>query len=106
MSGVALVYTLFGSAERAEQVGRQMVQERLAACANILGAATSIYEWNGVMETAAEVPVLFKTAPSRRDALMQRIRELHDYDVPAILALPVDAAEPAYAKWIAGHISK
>ncbi|WP_030540012.1 divalent-cation tolerance protein CutA [Sphingobium sp. DC-2] len=96
MSGVALVYTLFGSAERAEQVGRQMVQERLAACANILGAATSIYEWNGVI----------KPAPPRRDALMQRIRELHDYDVPAILALPVDAAEPAYAKWIAGHISR
>ena len=70
MSGVALVYTLFGSADAADRVARQLIEERLAACANMLGQATSIYEWNGVMETSAEVPVLFKTTPSRRDALM------------------------------------
>jgi len=80
MSGVAIVYTLFGSIEQAKQIGQQMVQERLAACANIMSAATSIYEWNGIMETAQEVPVLFKTAPSRREALMERLRELHDYE--------------------------
>ena len=105
MSGIALVYTLFGSQEAAERVARQMVEERLAACANILAQATSIYEWNGVLETAAETPVLFKTAPSRRDALMARIAELHDYEVPAILALPVDAADVAFAKWAADRIS-
>lgn len=106
MSGIALIYTLFGSAEAADRIARQMVEERLAACANILGQATSIYEWNGVMEAGAEFPVIFKTAPSRRDALMARIAELHDYEVPAILALPVDAAEPAFVRWVAGHIAK
>lgn len=106
MSGVALVYTLFGSEEAAQRIARQIVEERLAACANILGGATSIYEWNGVLEMSAEVPVLFKTVPSRRDALMARIADLHDYDVPAILALPVEAAETAFAKWIADQIAK
>jgi periplasmic divalent cation tolerance protein len=106
MSGVALVYTLFGSAEAADCVARQLIEERLAACANMLGQATSIYEWNGVMETSAEVPVLFKTTPSRRDALMARIAELHDYDVPAILALPVEMADLSYAKWVAEQIAK
>ena len=106
MSGVALVYTLFGSAEAADRVARQLIAERLAACANILGAATSLYEWNGVMESTAEVPVLFKTTPSRRDALMARIAQLHDYEVPAILALPVESADFTYAKWVAEQITK
>ena len=106
MSGVSLVYTLFGSAEAAERVARQLVEERLAACANILAQGTSIYEWNGVLETSAEVPVLFKTTPSRRDALMARIAELHGYDVPAILALPVEMADLSYAKWVAEQIAK
>lgn len=106
MSGVALVYTLFGSAEAADRVARQLIGEGLAACANMLGAATSLYEWNGVLESAAEFPVLFKTTPSRRDALMARIGELHDYEVPAILALPVESADLRYAKWVAEQIAK
>ena len=106
MSGVALVYTLFGSAEAADRVARQLIGEGLAACANMLGAATSLYEWNGVLESAAEVPVLFKTTSSRRDALMARIAELHDYEVPAILALPVESADLSYAKWVAEQIAK
>lgn len=106
MSGVALVYTLFGSHEAATRIARQLLEERLAACANILGDATSLYEWNGVLEESAEVPVLFKTAPSRRDALMARLAELHDYAVPAIVALPVEAADSAFARWVADQIAK
>ncbi|HKY82032.1 MAG TPA: divalent-cation tolerance protein CutA [Sphingobium sp.] len=105
MSGVALVYTLFGSAEDAGRVARRLVEERLAACANILGGATSIYEWKGGIESAAEVPVLFKTTPAGRDALMARIAELHDYDVPAILALPVEAAHQPFAQWVAERVT-
>lgn len=100
MSGVVLVYSLFGSVEQARAIARTLVEERLAACANILGPCTSIYEWQGKVEEGAEVPVLFKTGIDRRDALMARIAQLHDYDVPAILALPVDAAHPPFAAWI------
>lgn len=106
MSAVALVYTLFGSAEAAEQVARQLLDERLIACANMLAPATSLYEWNGAVERAQEVPVLFKTTPSRRDALMDRLAQLHEYDVPAILALPVDAAWPAFGKWVADQTAQ
>ncbi|HKT77680.1 MAG TPA: divalent-cation tolerance protein CutA [Sphingobium sp.] len=106
MSAVALVYTLFGSAEAAERVARILLEERLIACANLLGPAISLYEWNGVVERADEVPVLFKTTPSRRAALMERLAQLHDYDLPAILALPVDAADLAFGKWVADQIAK
>lgn len=106
MSAVALVYTLFGSREAAARVARQLIEERLIACANLLGEATSLYEWNGVLEETAEVPVLFKTTPSRRDALMARIAQLHDYEVPAILAVPVDAADSAFARWVGDQLSK
>ena len=106
MSAVALVYTVFGSREAALQVARQLVEERLAACANILGEATSLYEWNGVLEESVEAPVLFKTTPSRRDALMARIAELHEYEVPAILALPVEAAGSAFARWVGDQLAK
>ena len=72
MSGVVLVYSLFGSAEQARAVARTLVEERLAACANILGPCTSIYEWQGKVEEGAEVPVLFNcllyTSPSPRDS--------------------------------------
>ncbi|WP_150294867.1 divalent-cation tolerance protein CutA [Sphingobium estronivorans] len=106
MSAVALVYTLFGSREAALGMARQLIEERLIGCANLLGEATSLYEWNGVLEETAEVPVLFKTTPSRRDALMERIAQLHDYEVPAILALPVEAADNAFAKWVGDQLAK
>ncbi|WP_375187993.1 divalent-cation tolerance protein CutA [Sphingobium yanoikuyae] len=107
MSGerVVLVYSLFGSVEQARAVARTLVEERLAACANILGPCTSIYEWQGKVAEGAEVPVLFKTSTDRRDALMARIAQLHDYDVPAILALPVDGAHPPFAAWVAGQLA-
>ncbi|SCW41104.1 divalent cation tolerance protein [Sphingobium faniae] len=101
MSGVALVYTLFGSAGSAERVARLLVEERLAACANMLPSCTSIYEWKGAVQRAAEVPILFKTTLDRRDALMARLAELHEYEVPAILALPVESAHSPFARWVA-----
>lgn len=104
MSGVALVYTLFGSADAAGRIARMMVDERLAACANILGTATSLYEWKGRVEEASEVPVLFKTTIEGRDALMNRLAQVHDYEVPAILALPVDAAHIPFAAWVSVQV--
>jgi len=101
MSGVALVYSLFGSAEAARRVAGALVEEGLCACANRLAPCTSLYRWNGAMEEAQEWPVLFKVRPDLRDRLMARLAALHDYDVPAILALPVDAAYPAFAEWVA-----
>jgi len=99
-SDIALVYILYGTRAAAEAAARTMVEQRLAACANILAEGQSIYRWADAIESAGEVPVLFKTAPARRDALMAALERDHDYDLPAILSWAA-AATPAYAAWVA-----
>lgn len=100
MSEIALVYVLYGTREAAQTAARAMVEQRLAACANILAGSDSVYRWAGVIETASEVPVLFKTSPARRDALMAALAQGHDYELPAILSWAA-VASPAYAAWVA-----
>ncbi|HWJ70291.1 MAG TPA: divalent-cation tolerance protein CutA [Sphingobium sp.] len=102
MSEIALVYVLYGTRAAAGAAARAMVDQRLAACANILAAGESVYHWGGAIESAGEVPVLFKTAPARRDALMAALARDHDYDLPAILSWAATAT-PAYADWVAGE---
>ena len=97
---IVSVYAVFRDAEEAERIGRTMVEERLAACANILGAIRSIYRWQGAVETADEVAALFKTADSQASALIARIAALHSYEVPCIVAYPIEEASPSYAQWV------
>ena len=92
------VYAVFADAAEAERIAGIVVEERLAACANILSPCRSIYRWQGKVERAEEVPVLFKTV--RADALIARIAGLHSYDVPAAVAWDVVAAWPDYAAWV------
>lgn len=100
---VILIYTLFGSAEDALRIARQLVEERLAACANIGAPSTSIYEWMGAVQQSAEVPVLFKTSPAQSAALAARIAELHDYDLPAIVQIDAQAST-AFAGWVGEQV--
>jgi len=102
MSDIALVYVLYGTRDAAAAAARAMVEQRLAACANILAQGESLYRWAGAIESAREVPVLFKTAPARRDALMAALERDHDYDLPAILSWAA-AATPGYADWVASE---
>lgn len=99
MSDVVIVYSLFGSRDAAERAARDAVDSRLAACANILAPCRSFYIWEGKRAEEDEVPVLFKTNADRREALMDRIAEGHDYAIPAILSWPVESA-PDYARWV------
>lgn len=100
---IVSVYATFGSAEEAERIGRAVVDERLAACINILGPVRSIYRWQGAIETADECAAVLKTAADRAEALIARIAELHSYEVPSITVWPVDKAHPAYADWVAAE---
>ena len=100
MSEIALVYTLFGDRDEAERVARAMVAQRLAACANVLAEGTSFYPWDSQIAQAGEVPVLFKTVPARRAALMAAIGAAHGYDLPAVLGWSA-VTTPAYAQWVA-----
>jgi periplasmic divalent cation tolerance protein len=97
---VASVYTVFASAEEAERIGRLCVEECLAACINILGPVRSIYRWKNAIETADEVAAIFKTTEATADALIARIAGLHSYDVPCVVAWPVEKILGPYADWV------
>lgn len=99
MSDIALVHATFGAADEAETIGRRMVEERLAACVNLLGSCTSIYRWQDKVETATEYRALFKTTPQLARELADRIAALHSYDLPVIEIWPA-AAGDAVAGWV------
>lgn len=101
---VVSVYAVFASAEEAERIGRAMVEERLAACINILVPIRSIYRWQGAVDEAEEVAALFKTRRDTVDALITRIAALHSYDVPCIVTWPVDKLLGAYADWVESSV--
>jgi periplasmic divalent cation tolerance protein len=103
MSVVSL-YVLFANAQEAERIGRAVVEERLAACINILGPVRSIYRWQGSVETADEIAAVLKTSNAEADALITRIAGLHSYDVPCIVTWPIDKVLGSYADWVESNV--
>ena len=97
---VITVYAVFSDADEAARIGRQCVEDKLAACVNVLGPCHSIYRWQGKIEEGSEVPALFKTDRAVVDALIARISELHSYDVPAVVAWPIERLNADYADWV------
>jgi periplasmic divalent cation tolerance protein len=100
VTGLVTVYATFPDSAEAARIARLLVEERLAACANILGPCRSIYRWAGKIEDAGEVAALFKARAEDSQALVARIAELHPYEVPAAVVWPVAATLPAYAEWV------
>ncbi len=101
MSGQALlVLSTFPDADTARRVGRELVEKHCAACANILPGVESVYRWKGKVEEAKETLVLFKTSADRYQALETTLRELHPYDVPEIIALPIEEGLAEYLRWV------
>ena len=101
---VVSVYAIFASEEEAERIGRQVVEERLAACINIFGPCRSIYRWQGAVETADEAPAILKTSSAQADALVARIAALHSYAVPCVTVWPVDKLLVSYADWVESSV--
>jgi periplasmic divalent cation tolerance protein len=97
---VISVYAVFANGEEAERIGRTVIDERLAACINILGATRSIYRWQGAIETADEVAAVLKTTAMKADVLITRIAELHCYEVPCVVTWPIDKLLAPYADWV------
>lgn len=102
MPRVVLLYALYADGAAAEAAARMAVTERLAACANLLAPCTSFYRWEGAMRREGEVPVIFKTSPDRRAALLARLRAAHGYAVPAISAWEAET-NADYAAWVAAE---
>jgi periplasmic divalent cation tolerance protein len=98
-----IVLTTFPSAEKAAEIARVLVEERLIACANVLPAVRSIYRWQGKVHDEAEVLAILKTPAERLARLQQRLRELHPYEVPEMLAVRVESGWPPYLEWLAAE---
>jgi periplasmic divalent cation tolerance protein len=95
-----LVITNLPDAYSAHALAGTLVEERLAACVNILAPCRSVYRWQGKMENAEEVPVLIKTTAARYAALEAAIRARHPYELPEIIAVPIDRGLPEYLAWV------
>ena len=97
---VLVVLTAAPDATVAGTIARALVEERLAACVTMLGPSRSTYRWQGAIESAEEWPLLIKTTGARWDALRDRLRALHPYEVPEMLVLPVGDGWPAFLGWV------
>jgi len=100
MTGAVIVHVTAYSDEEAALIARTVVAERLAACANIDAPCRSFYRWQGRMEDAHEVPLTLKTRAALFARLSARICELHSYDCPCVIAVPVTDGARAYLDWI------
>ena len=101
---VVTVFMTTPSLETAETLGRTLVSERLAACANVLPGVVSIFHWNGELQRETEAMVILKTSEGCVSALEERAMSLHPYDVPEFLVVPVVGWHAPYLAWIAGEV--
>src|SRR5580698_7967871 len=97
---VMFVYVTASDLDEAKAIGRTLVVEQLAACANILPGATSIFRWQGKLEEASEAVLILKTTEQRLEALIARAKSLHSYDCPCIEALPVVEGNRDFLEWV------
>ena len=106
MERAVFVYTTWPSIVEAEQAGRNLVERRLAACVNILPQMISHYWWEGKVERAEEAVMIIKTRASLAGAVEAAVKDIHSYDVPAIVVLPVESVEQSYLGWIMAETEK
>jgi len=95
-----LVYMTAGSVEEARSIGASLVERRLAACVNILPGMLSQYRWEGSIQTDEEVVLIAKTRSDLVDSLTGHVQEIHSYDCPCVVPLPIDGGNPAFLQWI------
>jgi periplasmic divalent cation tolerance protein len=95
-----LIYSTFPSPEAAEAVGRELVEQRLAACVNILPGMISIYRWEGAIARDGEAVMIIKTRQSLAAAAMEAVKARHSYTNPALLVLPIIDGAEAYLRWL------
>jgi periplasmic divalent cation tolerance protein len=96
-------YVTAKDARQADRLAAALVRERLAACANILGGIQSVYRWKGRVERGREVALILKTRRTLVPALTERIRKLHTYECPCVIALPVLGGNPDFLAWLAAE---
>ncbi len=104
--GFSLVLTTAGSEEQAETLARALVERRLAACVNVVPAVCSVYRWKGEVVREEERLLLVKTSTALVEAVRAAVLELHSYETPEVIALPIASGDPAYLRWLADAIDE
>jgi periplasmic divalent cation tolerance protein len=97
---ILLAISTFPDAETASRIAQTLVEEKFAACANLIPAVHSIYRWKEKIETAGEVMAFFKTTRDRLPALERKLRSLHPYEVPELISMNIDSGSPDYLLWV------
>lgn len=105
MTDTQLVLTMLPNAEGAVELARTLVEERLVACANLIPAVRSIYRWQDKLQDENEVLLLLKTRSEHLERVKARILEVHPYEVPEVLVLPVESGYAGYLEWIAKSLA-
>ena len=98
-----LVYMTAGTADEARRIGAALVEERLAACANVIDGMTSIYRWEGEVRNDSEAVLIAKTRNELLDAVVARVKALHSYDCPCVVGLTIAGGNPDFLDWIAAE---
>jgi periplasmic divalent cation tolerance protein len=106
MSEYLSLYITVPSFDVADAIGRTLVEDRLAACVNILPSMYSIYRWQGKIETAGEVVLIAKSRTALFGEIEKRVRELHPYECPCLVAWPIEAGHQPYLDWIAKETAR
>ena len=101
-----LVYVTASDVEEAQEIGRALVKARLAACANVFPEMVPIFRWEGEIGEGAESAVILKTTEDRVDALIQAVEEMHSYDCPCAVVLPIVGGSRAFLDWISQETSE
>jgi periplasmic divalent cation tolerance protein len=105
MSDKRVVLTTAGSVEEANKIASALVERRLAACVNVHGPVSSVYRWKGAVERSQEWLLIIKTTAEGAEALGDAIKELHSYELPECVVLPVEGGSEAYLEWIGENVA-
>lgn len=100
-----IVYMTATDRSEALRIGHALVEERLAACVNLLGEITSLYRWDGAVQQAGEVAFIAKTTAEKVAALTKRVEALHSYETPCVVAVPVTGGSALFLEWVAGEVT-
>jgi len=99
-----VVITTVHDRDQAEKIARALLEDRIVACVNVLGPGTSLYVWQGNVERETEYVLLMKTTAACEASVISRVQELHPYEVPEVIVLPIHAGSSAYLSWIAASV--
>ncbi len=105
MTSLRLLYVTTKDTDEARKIARELVQRRLVACANILPKMEAVYRWKGQIEESSEVVLILKTEKQLVAKTIEAVQELHSYEAPCVLSLPIEQGAEGYLNWLSGEVS-